>query len=599
MFDTAKSTEYRLGFLLLRDGHAIPLRGISPEEIKEGAKHRVLHPDADPLRHRRILNAIVDRLGFRGDFGSFQSTGWVDFQRFLKKHRCTNRVGLFPADHGGCIDLHFTAHSGPCPRQLADRIFEAKLPIPKRVFLGYGVTWSVWDNGNGIHVPADAIASIKGDPEQAAQLGRDLFARRFDLMGQWGFLDDKLIDGQLRSLVDKTYWELGFDPKEREESHAKIVAAVRAFRAVFDNQPEGWVEILPYNERLVVLRAHDGCWNLLWRNYRENEPPQLGNIADSYGIAIEDLPSKLMTKSELLRAFHFRQEVWEEREEHEAEQAFYNRGGSTQERRLTNGTDLRVAWLREQGMWAAPERAHWEGPLPNGFHAVIVNGRKVAISDIVDVGSFSQMLIETRYGERRTLDQEPWDRANEGATSNAPVGVSWIDAQAYCAWRKRQLGVNLRLPTRKELRAIRPAYSKHYETMAFREFPWEHFPPRQLVSASGQTSRQDVPSAVVWSESRFMEPGPDVPEFPPPGGWGGASRKQWIKDFPPRAIWRDPIPWVEHEGIAFIDAWDAYEWCQESGVVSGRFWEGEIGSNSWGAYKNMKVTFRVVMDIEG
>jgi hypothetical protein len=91
-----KSAEHRLGFLLLRDGHAIPLRGISPEEIKLGAKHRILHPDADQLQHRKTLNAIVDRLGFSGDFGDFLSTGWPDFERFLKKNGCTSQTGLFP-----------------------------------------------------------------------------------------------------------------------------------------------------------------------------------------------------------------------------------------------------------------------------------------------------------------------------------------------------------------------------------------------------------------------------------------------------------------------------------------------------------------------
>jgi hypothetical protein len=51
--------------------------------------------------------------------------------------------------------------------------------------------------------------------------------------------------------------------------------------------------------------------------------------------------------------------------------------------------------------------------------------------------------------------------------------------------------------------------------------------------------------------------------------------------------------------LTFIDAWDAYEWCQEGGWISGRFWEGQIGASSWGAYKNAKVTFRVVLDLEG
>lgn len=608
MSDNLKFAGRRLGYLPLRDGHAIPLRGISPADIKEGAKSRVLHPDVDPLKHRQTLNAIVDRLGFAGDFGTYQNKGWPEFQQFLQEHDCTNQVGVFPIDHGGCIDLYFSKHGGPTPRELADRIFFGpQEQRPGKVFLGYGVDWSAWDNGNGHQVPAAAIKSINALPEVAAQLGKDLFARRFDLMEQWGFLDNKLVHGLLSTIVDKRYWELKYGPEDRAAQHAKTFAAVRAFRAVFDAQPEGWVDVLPYNNRLTVLRAHDGCWDLLWRDYREQEPPKPDNVADSYKLAIADLPSRLMSESDLRRAIHFRQEFWDEYEAHKAEQAFYDRGGSMMERRLTTSVDVRRKWLTEQGIWPSPERVKWAGPLPNGFHLVEIGGRKLAISDLIDLASFRQMLEETGFHERQGKRREPWDRANEGASDEAPVGASWVDAQAYCTWRERQLGVSLRLLTQKELRAIRPAYSKHYESMAFGDFPWENWPPRPLVEASEQAIRQDVPSAVKWSEPRFLEPNPEVAEFPHPSGIdvssaktiNGGVRRIWIKDFPPHAAWKEQLPWTEHQGLEFIDAWDAYEWCQEKGHISGRFWEGNIGSTSWGAYKNIKVSFRVVMDIEG
>ena len=113
------------------------------------------------------------------------SEGWPKFQRFLKQNDCTYRVGIFPADHGGCIDLYFSEHFGPRPRQLTDRIFEAKTPAPQRVFLGYGVDWAAWDQGNCIHVPAAAIASLTGDAGTARQRAEDLFIQRHDLAGQW------------------------------------------------------------------------------------------------------------------------------------------------------------------------------------------------------------------------------------------------------------------------------------------------------------------------------------------------------------------------------------------------------------------------------
>jgi len=580
--------ERRLGYLLLRDGHAVPLSGISPDELKVGARCHVPNPEVDKLGHRHTLNAIVDRLGFRGDFGTFKAEGWPAFERFLKQHSCMHRAGLFPMDHGGSEYLYFGKHLGPRPRQLADRLFESgEETAPTRVFLGYGVPWDAWSRSGGLE---EAVATVGGPPETAAARAQDLLSRRFDLMSQWGFLDDKLVEGPVRQVVYK-----GYGPPEhagrRASGRSAVHAAVLAFRAVFDAHPEGWVDVLPFNDRLVVLRGPDGGWDVLWRCYRDERPPEPNDVGASHHLSVEDLPSRLMNESDLERAVHFRQEVWEEHEAHEAEQAFYDRGGSEQQRRQATDTEVRVAWLREKGRMPAPDRERWEGILPSGFQATMVDGRRVAMSGLVDVGTFRRMLVETGYGTRRFQGNEPWERANEGADPNAPVGASWADAQAFCAWRERQLGVALRLPTRAELRALRPAYSAHYEAMANLDFPWEYEPPRPRLDLNGRSVDEFVPAAVDWSEPRFLEPGPEQPE------WAPRSRKRWIENFPPSAAWKAELPWVTHGGLSFIDAWDAYEWCQEWGWISGRYWEGHIGPDSWGAYKNAKVTFRVVLDL--
>ena len=592
----------RAGYLLLRDGHAVPLAGISPLEIKAGAKHRVPHPDAEPIKHRQTLTAIVSRLGFRGDWGDYQNSGWPQFEELLREHGCTERSGLFPADHGGSYDLFFTGTSGPTRRQLADRIFESPLDVPSRVFLGHGVDWGAVDRIRFGGSREGLTSGTTGQADSGDSISR-LFdgpaAPRFALIGQWGFLDDKLVHGPATHIVDKSYWPKGTEESARAESLDEVTTAVRAFRALFDGSDVGWVDVLRFNDRLVVLRGHDGTWDVLWRGYRDEEPPQPSDVGRSHYLAVEDLPSRLMTESDLRRSVHFRQNVWEEHEAHEAEQAFYDRGGSAQQRRLTSDAEVRIAWLREQGRLVMPGRTRWDGTPPAGFRTVIVNGRKLAMTELIEVGPFRQMLVETGYATRRVDDREPWERANEVPSNKAPVGAAWVDAQAFCAWMERQLGVALRLPTREELRALRPAYSSHYASMANLDFPWENHPPRPLVGDDAENAAREVPSAVEWSEPRFLEPAPGRPSHPGPDGRSTTSRKRWIEDFPPRAAWKEELPWAAHGGLKFIDAWDAYEWCQEWGWISGRFWEGHIGPTSWGAYKNVKVTFRVVMDLEG
>ncbi|MFZ5480600.1 MAG: hypothetical protein ACOZNI_27805 [Myxococcota bacterium] len=597
MSDERKPGE--LGFLLLRDGHAVPLSGVSPEEIKAGAGHLVPHPDADPLKHNRTLTAIVDRLGFRGDFGNYKHDGWPRFEAFLRANGCTHRARMFPADHGGCIDLGLRPVWGPTRRQLADRVFESDTSRPERVFLGYGVDWAAWDSGSGHAAPSAAIPLVGGDPETARRRAEDLFRHRLDLASQWGFLDDKLVAGPVRHLIDKSYWPPGSTSEQRAAHLEEVRAAVLAFRAVFDARPEGWVDVLRFNERMVVLRAADGAWDVLWRAYREAEPPKPTDVSRSSDLAVEDLPMMLMGESDHRRSLHFRQEVWEEHEAHAAEQAFYDRGGTMLERRLAAESDVRLAWLRENGRLPAPERLFWTGVVPAGFRVVVVGGRRLAVSGLVSVGDFRRMLVETGYLERRAQRADSWERANDGVPSDDPVGATWADAQAYCAWIERQFGVAVRLPLKAELRAMRPFYSERYAKLAELDFPWENYPPRPIVEkdAGGEECRRALPSAVAWAEPRFHEPGPDLAEFPPPSGWSRQSRKRWIVDFPPAAGWTADLPWQEYAGLRFIDAWDAYEWCQESGWISGRFWEGSIGSTSWGAYKNVKVSFRLVLEL--
>ena len=60
--------------------------------------HAALRPEAE-LRHRRRLNAIVDTLGFTGDFGDYKHSCWPRFTEFLADHGCTVQCDLF-ADMG-------------------------------------------------------------------------------------------------------------------------------------------------------------------------------------------------------------------------------------------------------------------------------------------------------------------------------------------------------------------------------------------------------------------------------------------------------------------------------------------------------------------
>ncbi len=593
-----------IAWLLLQDGHAIPITGLAPDDLKAASTHAVLAPDREPLPHRRRLTAIAGMLGFRGDFGNYVHEGWPKVQRFLRDRGCGERRDLFSFREWGTATLHFSKLR-PNRRQLADRIFVSGHRRPSRVFLGAGVDWAAWDEAVqsrtlsswSLRLPHGALRAV-GAPVDF------LIANRHELVGQWGFLDDKLVDGEVREVINKTYHAVPRSQAELDAHAADVLLVVRAFRAAFPENGPGWVDVLPFedNDRLVFLRAPDGTWDLIWRDLRTDPPPQAGIASSHYKLHPRDLPRLLASEQDLARRHYERRGIWDEREAHLAEQHFYDVGHTQEQRLITSNEAVRERWL-----------ADTNGPRPGGpprttlppprFESVRVGDRTVLVSPLITLGEFRAMLADTDYLERRDPDSEPWDRANDEALvpPEAPVGATWADAQAFCAWKEQQLGQVLRLPSVAELRALRPFHSEHYEYLAAHDFPWEKWPPRPLTGPGGNAedvAQVPVPSAVAWSEPRFHEPGPGRPEYPARGGWALGDpdgRRRWIEDFPPRAAWTDAA-WAEHSGLRFIDAWDAYEWAQEQGFISGRFWQGPIGPNSWGAYKNVKVGFRVVLD---
>ena len=491
------NTAGAIGWLLLRDGHAVPLFGLEPEALKRSCQHTILMPEAE-LRHRRRLNAIVDTLGFTGDFGDYKHSGWPRFTEFLADHGCTVQRDLF-ADTGRFAFFGIPKLWGPNRRQLADRIQLG--PKPSRVFLANGVDWEAWDaraeaTRQRPFLPWVDLTFTPGGREQAEKW---LLERRGEFDGQWGFMDDKLVADPTLPLVDKSYYDDAKRMAElRDKDVQRLQTAVRVFRSVFDTQAEGWVDVLPFNDKLTVLRAHDGAWDLVWNDLRESAPPREVEDTKSYVLHVMDRPTVILGEQNLARSLYFRRDVWDEREAHLAEQHFYDRGGDRAGRRRTSTDEVRRLYLADTGAMPPVTRPVWQGPPPPGFRVVQVGEVRRLVSDLVTVDEFRRMFAETAYLERRSDGDDDWERANADVAAEDPAGATWNDAQALCAWKERALKVGVRLLTRAEQRALRPFFSRRYEQMAGGDFYWESFPPRPLEEQTANNTQQiKIPSAVT------------------------------------------------------------------------------------------------------
>lgn len=588
-----------IGYLLLRDGHAVPLSGLAPDDLKV-ARGSTAEREGIGLKHTSGLNAIVHCLGFDGDFGDYKAKHWDRVQRIMVERGLREYRNVFEVERN---DLSFGLMSMR-RRALADRIFFGPAPKPKRAFIGYGHDWESWDRHfhelpEGMRDRAsiekmlhDAFSGVRPKlaeftPGDIDATRRWVYQNRNDLLGIHNFHGDQLLDlGKPGNIVVEMYFPESVAQAKRDDDQARARKVTEVFRWFIDRREDGWIEIIPVTDSLVLLKGPGGTYDILWRNLREAPPPTQATARNPFGLHPMDMPSGLLADQDFESWNYYRQGSWDEKERHEAEIHHYATGG----RALPDYPGSMVVlerYLTAKGTYGRKPRAPVSKTTPSGFTALTLrNGRSLLVSEMVTVKEFRRFAEETGYFDRR--EGESWSAANDSNPDSAPVGATLRDALAYCAWTERQRGVAVRLFTVDEHRELRPFASEHYQGLSRGDFPWESWPPRFGLEAS-----------VNWSEPRFLEPGPDLPEFPPESGWGSKSRKRWIaqENYPPMGTWREPLPWVEYSGVRFLDAWDAYEWCGD-GRITGRFWEGHIGTDSWGEYKNAKVGFRLVIEKE-
>lgn len=296
-----------LGWLLLRDGHAIPITGLEPADLKDARRRAVPFPET-PLKHTSGLNAIVDTLGFDGDFGDYSHTHWRELSQFLLDNGCRRPTNAFSRTLGALV---FFFDSSVSRQDLADRYFLGPQPPPQRVFLGTNVDWDGWmDHARRMSPMSMLLGDEEFVPKDHEEAVRWILRRRTGLMGQWGFMDDKLVDGPVAKVVDKSYFPRGMDLAERHASHRKLSALLRVFRYVFDRNGEGWVDLLRFNEHLAIIRTLDGGYDLIWRNLRRSPPPGESTDGMTHGLHSIDLPATLAQGPDLARRLYFRPNVW-------------------------------------------------------------------------------------------------------------------------------------------------------------------------------------------------------------------------------------------------------------------------------------------------
>lgn len=574
-----------IGYLLLRDGHTVPLEGLDPADIKRSAK-RLLRYGETPIKHTTRLNAIVDQLGFKGDFGTYTREHWPRLRDMLEAQGCRRRVNLFEPELRPYLGLQLMLSSKQ--EHFAARLFSPTLPKerqPVRVFTGYGFDWSefdaLWNRGWRPLSTAQQTQEMPGDLEQAREW---LYLRALDMREHHSYLSDHLLDLEGPHHTLALMYGQREEPERYEHEHGLTMRSLEGLRKFLDQRDAGWIKVVLITPRLAILLGPSGTYDLVWRDMRTLIPPALR----------VELSGSL---EHFKKWYYYEKDHWEEHDLHQAKLAYFDQDPDERLELLDFNNQVLQAHLIDQGRYREPLCEHLPEHLPGTWHDVDLRpDHALWVSELVTCEEFEAFAQETRYFER--FEQEApldefkedsrsfYEAANWACAPDEPVGVTYHWASAYCSWFEERHGVPARLMLLRDHRAIRPFArgpedSPHYERLKDMDFPWENRPPRFGLEAG-----------VQWSFPRFSEPGEDDKEEA--SGIGSSSLRINQDMWPPRARLAHDLARTTYHGIPYLDAWDVYEWCEEC-TVAGRYWEGPMGLKTWGAYKNCRIHFRMVI----
>lgn len=596
-----RSSKFASKYLPFDNFHIAEITGIGPDFLRGSARR--LAKDREEIKHTTVLNHICKSLGFRGGFSGYKSQA-NEIQDFIEKQGLKHE-GLYAPD---VLDRPINIDLG----KISDRCFQSSKACAVRIFTGAGVDWFdlltaalrlpdfvVVNQFTGKIIDQwSEIEHARGDaPAQWAVRHEEKILSYHVCMALNTLIGDHLVqfaanaDVVKSSNVAKIYFPQTMTQEEIALERQKYLCAADILSGIITSIDQGWVEILPYSEKLIFLRDWTGSYDFICPHFRQ--------ATFDHNIHLPYLKNADVPKSD--HSYHFKRwcyfnyEGWWEMDEHAAEQEFYSQGG--QARDYPGEEEILRAYLSAKGRYVAPSKT---APLTDGFKKVVFGNKCLAVSDLISIKRFRYFMEHENelYAKYRPqpAEQDDWRQCNQlDDIGTAPASVTWYDASAFAATVSKVKKLPVRLPTEEEWLAI---------TMEFRG-----------------TLRADAERFPSSNQSRIVEKGERSADH----GFFGTRYNCGEED----------IPWERtKDGIAFLRSIDFGEWLLPIGaVVNSRHlgamniaplhfdlgqgapnpkecdasvrWENRVSAerdrmspSSTGAYKGMRIGFRLVYELE-
>ncbi|MCG3688791.1 hypothetical protein [Aliarcobacter butzleri] len=588
-----------LKYFFTKEYCSCPLNSLSPEEIKKSYSNELSKYDIKKVRY---LNLVSKTLGFQ-DWTNYQKEYTNQILPFLKENELkvyapNNKINILKSKHG---DINFSY------RKIADRIFLSNQPMPKKIFTGYGckidnflinyrlpaiiINDKIFTNIDELHkyrkdivslIKSEIYCNIKENLELDYLItSLSIFKNLQNLIGDTFIIDDKKEKEHIGCLYqNKIGLSQEYDFQEIGNIFHKQLLEIN----------KGWIEIIPFNNNLIFLKASDGNYDFIYKNLREK--PFISEFGKY--IRTKNIPSLLNEEYDFDRwlYFGFKEknknikeikpfDIWLERDAHLSEVEYY-KNNTLQD--YPGQNSILKDYYTKKGTYSYYKKETKE--ILEGFKPFELENKVLYVSNLITIKDFAKFYIEKdkdnqSYQETRLNTLEDLSMINAEDDENAPISVTWYDAIAYCRYIENKYNVHARLLFQDEFELICPS-------LINKEYNREDID----MNLNYELNKSYTPfTNDIENELNFFYEKKQLSSPPP-----------YMNDFENVVMkWAKPLEFIENNELLFCINERFNEWTNEfrgghSKFVSAKYY---IDKNNWVLasstmkYKYRKVGFRV------
>ncbi len=468
-------------FFFTKEFCSCSLNSLDPEKIKLSYTNELKKYD---IKRTRYYNLVAKTLGFQ-DWTKYIKAYDEEIISFLEKNNLIkyapdSNLNILEAEH----DLNFTY------RQVADRLFYNNNPYPKKIFTAYKCTtdnfayhcptpnhfydidihissfndlskYRTKDGLNKLEIQksilqSDKYKNIKEECNLDYLIPMDLvrFSTYHNLLSDLFVINDKEIQDKYVFCMYDNYEGI-----TNQDEYIKIAKLLKEHLLTIK---KGWIDIIPFNDNLIFLKAEDGTYDFVFKNLREDkfQSPYSNYIKHEY------IPTTLNEAYDFERWLYYGfkethtnfkeimpHQFWKEKDEHLSEVYFYE---NNEAKNYPGRSTILKDFYIDKGFYSYEKKT--TNKTINGLNRVELKNKILYVSELITIKDFFD-FYNNEYKEKRS-DSLDEIFTNNIENENLPVSVTWYDAIAYCRYLEKKYNVPFRLIAPDEFQEICPSSNR-------------------------------------------------------------------------------------------------------------------------------------------